>query len=159
MRAFSTVLRIAALVACAAGTAFANPARVCADPARPCSGFKAHDLSFPLAGDTRARAEQRSEPFFAVVLATAERCRTREKDLAEIQALFPAHKVFATRFECDDNVENNVTYTNVDAKHGFVAVYAGPDRASAKRMLSRVKATGRFPGANVRRMQVVFVHP
>lgn len=99
MRVVSTTLWVVALIACAVGTAFAGPAKVCPDPARPCRGFKAHDLSFPLTDDARARAEQRSEPFFAVILATAER------------------------------------------------------------MLSVVKATGRFPGANVRRMQVVFVHP
>ncbi len=159
MKAFSRALGVAALAACALHAMAAGPAKVCADPAHPCRGFKAHDLSFPLSGDAIARAEQRSEPFFAVILMTSQRCRESGKERARIQALFPRHKVFATRFECDGDVENNVTYTNVDAKHGFLAVYGGPDRASAEQMLSAVKAIGRFPDANVRRMQVVFVHP
>jgi hypothetical protein len=75
-----------------------------------------------------------------------------------VQALFPDNKVFATSFECDSNDENNVTYTGVDDKHGFIAVYAGADKATAQKMLAKVKALGRFPGANLRKMQVVLVY-
>ena len=67
--------------------------------------------------------------------------------------------MFAGRFGCDDDVQNNVSYTNVDPKSGFLAVHAGADRAAGEAMLARVKATGRFPGANVRRMQATFVFP
>jgi hypothetical protein len=68
-------------------------------------------------------------------------------------------KVFSTRFGCDDDHENNVTYTNIDPKAGFIAVYAGADRKAGQQALERVKALGRFPGANLRQMQVVFVYP
>ena len=76
-----------------------------------------------------------------------------------MQPLFPRNKVFATRFECDDDVENNVTYTNVSPRHGFLAVYAGETAAAGKTFLASVQATGRFAGANLRKMQVVFVYP
>src|SRR5262245_36655582 len=134
-------------------------ARVCPDPEKPCPGFKAHDLSFPLPSDGKARPEARSAPFLAVILRTAERCRIAERERLEAQALFPRAKVFATRFECDDDPENNVTYTKVDPKFAFLAVYAGEDATAAKKILAEVQALGRFPGANLRKMQVVFVYP
>lgn len=137
----------------------AAPGRVCPDPAHPCAGFRPHDLSFVLPAGGAARAEDRSAPFYAVVLRSAPRCALGERERRAAQALFPRNKVFATRFECDGDVENNVTYTGVDARHGFLAVYAGDTRAAADAALARVRATGRFPGANLRRMQVVRVHP
>ena len=142
----------------AAAAATTQPA-VCAEPAKPCAGFRAHDLSFELPKDGVARAEVRSAPFYAVVLASGTRCRFTEAQRLEAQALFPGAKVFSARFGCDDDPENNVSYTNVDPKAGFIAVHAGADRAAAQAMLERVKATGRFPGANVREMQAVFVYP
>jgi hypothetical protein len=36
-----------------------------------------------------------------------------------------------------------------------MAVYAGITQAEANRMLAKVKATGKFPGANIRRMRAV----
>jgi len=146
------------LAALAFAAAAAAPA-VCADPAKPCAGFKPHDLSFALPRDGVPRAEVRSAPFFAVILVSGAPCRVTERERAEAQALFPEAKVFSARFECDGDVENNVTYTNVDPKAGFLAVHAGSDRAAADAMLARVKATGRFQGANVRRMEAVFVYP
>src|SRR5688572_15686863 len=157
---------VAAMTMTAVMTALALPAAsraadpvVCGDPARPCPGFRPHDLSFPLPTDGKARAEARSAPFFAVLLRTAARCAITEAERLEIQKLFPRHKVFATRFECDDDPENNVTYTKVSDKHGFVAVWAGPDRAAGAKLLAEVKALGRFPGANLRQLQVVLVYP
>ena len=154
------VLALAALLAWAPASARDKTAgKVCPDPQRPCAGFKAHDLSFGLVNDGKARAEQRSPSFFAVILETTPACATREKERLEIQALFAAHKVFTNRFGCDDNPENNVSYTNTSQKHGFIAVHAGDDRAAAEKVLAAAKATGRFPGANLRRMQVVYVYP
>lgn len=150
----------AALLTCATVWALEKPSgKVCPDPSAPCGTFKSNDLSFPLKNDGKARAEQRSEPFFAVILKTAAPCATSEKERLELQALFPRHKVFANRFGCDDNVENNVSYSNTSEKHGFIAVYAGEDRAAAEQVLATVKATGRFAGANIRRMQVIFNYP
>lgn len=155
-----TVLCLAlALLAPAASPDGQAPGRVCPDPARPCPGFRPYELSFVLPAGGTARAEDRSAPFYAVVLRSGPRCSVGERERLAAQARFPRSKVFATRFECDGDVENNVTYTGVDARYGFLAVYAGGTRAQADAALARVKATGRFPGANLRRMQVVRVHP
>jgi hypothetical protein len=159
VRTIATLCLALALAGSAAGQAGAALGRICPDPARPCAGFRAHDLSFVLPADGAARAEDRSAPFYAVILRTAGRCAVGERERLAAQAAFPGRKVFATRWECDGDVENNVTYTGVDVRYGFLAVYAGESRALADAALARVKATGRFPGANLRRMQVVRVHP
>lgn len=152
-------LALALAASPAAGQAGQAPGPVCPVPARPCPGFRSHDLPFVLPAAGAARAEDRSQPFYAVILRTTPRCAIGERERLAAQALFPGRKVFATRFECDGDAENNVTYTGVDARYGFLAVYAGERRAQADSALARVRATGRFPGANLRRMQVVRVHP
>jgi hypothetical protein len=160
MRALHGGLPLAALLACASAGAVEKAAgNVCPDPQRPCPGFTEHDLSFGLVSDGKARAEQRSLSFFAVILKTIDPCADREKERREVQALFPDRKVFGNRFDCDENPENNIAYTNTSTKHGFIAVYAGGDRGAAEKVLAAAKATGRFPGANLRRMQVVYVYP
>ncbi len=133
-------------------------AEVCGDPAQPCTGFREHDLSFARESTGTARAEEVSAAFFAVILKSAERCAIPEAERRRIQALFPARKVFSSRFECDGDVENNVRYTNVDEKRAFIAVYAGASAGDAEKVLAEAKAKG-FAGANVRRMQVTLVHP
>ena len=83
----------------------------------------------------------------------------KEKERAEIQALFPSNKVFAPLTSCDDDPEDTIFYTNVNAKVGFIAVYAGDSQEQAQQFLATVKQTGRFPGANLRRMQAVLGYP
>ena len=129
------------------------------DPRQPASGFKPHELAFRTPADGVARAEYKSAPFYAVILKSAPRCSLPEQERLEAQALFPANKVFSTRFQCDDNVEENIDYTNVDRRFGFIAVYAGVEAGEGERFLEKVRATGRFPGANLRRMQAVLVYP
>jgi hypothetical protein len=73
--------------------------------------------------------------------------------------LFPKAKVFSMRFSCDDDVEENLTYTNVNDKFGFLAVYAGLTMKEAKARLAEVKATGKFAGANIRKMQAKRISP
>ena len=51
------------------------------------------------------------------------------------------------------------TYTNVDPKYGFLAVYAGATESEAREFLKKVNALDRFKGANVRRMQAVLAYP
>jgi|SRR5215218_7724541 len=136
-----------------------RPGRVCPDPAHPCRGFRAHDLSFVLPAGGGARAEARSDSVYAVILRSGPRCSIPERDRVAAQARFPARKVFSQRFECDDDVENNVGYTGVSASHAFLAVYAGSTRSQASAALAAVTRTGRFPGANLRRMQVVYAYP
>ena len=133
-------------------------AEVCGDPAQPCAGFRDHDLSFARESSGTARIQEVSAAFFAVILESAERCAIPESERRRIQALFPTRKVFSSRFECDGDAENNVKYTEVDDKRAFVAVYAGATRTDAEKVLAEARARG-FPGANIRRMQVVLVHP
>jgi hypothetical protein len=131
------------------------------DPATPCSGgtFKPHELCFATPTDGIARAEYLSETFFAIILKTSDRCSIAEAVRLDVQGLFAANKVFSMRFLCDDDVEENISYTNVNDKYGFLAVYAGLTKLEAEARLSEVKATGRFPGANIRRMQAKLVYP
>jgi uncharacterized protein len=125
----------------------------------PHPGFKPHELAFATPRDGVARAEFRSVPFHAVILRTAARCSVKEAERREVQALFPSRKVFFPRSGCDDSPEENIAYTNVDDKFAFLAVYAGATEPEAREFLKQVKALGRFPGANVRRMQAVLLYP
>lgn len=131
--------------------------KVLPDPAASCEAFQPHQLCFETPNDETARAEYFSEPFYAVILKTAERCGIPEEERLEIQASFPGSKVFSVRFECEE--EEFIRYTNVNDKFGFLAVYAGPTLKAARKRLAEVNATGRFPGANIRRMQAVLVYP
>jgi hypothetical protein len=60
--------------------------------------------------------------------------------------------VFASRFSCPEEL---VLYTNVNQEFNFLAVYAGSTLAEAKQTFTKVKANGRFPQANIRKLQVV----
>lgn len=143
----------------APGSDTARVGLVCPDPRHPCPGFRDHDLSFVLPRDEVARAEVRSDSFFAVILRSGARCSITEADRAPVQAGFPDRKVFAERAMCEDDVENNVAYTGVSDSVSFLAVFAGRDRPAADSALAEVQRSGRFPGANLRRMQVVFMIP
>jgi hypothetical protein len=131
---------------------------ICANPQAACkttATFNPNDLPF--------RVPQNSvifdtELFYAVVLksvtAREDDCDTfvPETERLETQTLFPDRKVFASR--CVD-IEN-LFYTNVDPKYRIMAVYGGTTLPEAKRVLESVKATGKFPGAYIRRMRTGF---
>jgi len=129
------------------------------DPKKACRGFKPHELCFETPKDGVARVEYLSEPFYAVILKTTEPCMITEEERLQTQALFLRSKVFSNRFQCDDNIEENIAYTNVDSKFGFLAVYAGTTLEEAKKRLAEVNATGRFTGANIRKMQAKLLYP
>ncbi|MEO8064484.1 MAG: hypothetical protein ABI821_17235 [Pseudomonadota bacterium] len=133
--------------------------KILPDPARSCgnTAFKPHELCFETPQDGIARAEFLSEKFYAIILRTAKRCSISEEDRGEVQRLFPRLKVFSTRFGCDDDFEENISYTNTNEDYAFIAVYAGRTLKEAKARLLEVTATGRFPGANIRKMQVRLV--
>jgi len=133
--------------------------RILADPAQAHPGFKPHELAFATPRDGVARAEFKSVPFYAVILRTAERCSLKEAERREVQALFPSNKVFFPRAGCEEFPEENIAYTNVDPRFGFLAVYAGATEPEAREFLQKVDALGRFKGANVRRMQAVLLYP
>lgn len=129
------------------------------DPRIADARFKPHQLPFELPNDGIARAELRSERFYAVLLQSPPPCTVTEEQRLAIQAQFSGRKVFATRFECEGEEEELITYSNVKPGVGFIAVYAGRTLAEAKGLLAEVLAGGKFPGANIRRMQVVLVTP
>jgi hypothetical protein len=132
---------------------------VCADPARPCvevERFKPNELSFRIAKKFDFdRGQDRSQPFYATILKSGELCKIPDTERTATQALFPARKVFLHQYFCQD-FGDKVTYTNVNRKAGFVAVYAGKSEAEAKAFLPEAQA--KYPGANLRRMQVVITY-
>ena len=99
-----------------------------------------------------------TELFYAIILKSVgtseDDCDVfvPESERLAAQALFPDHKVFSSR--CPD-VET-LFYANVNSKHRIMAVYAGTTLVEARRLLESVKATGKFPGANIRRMRTGF---
>ena len=72
------------------------------------------------------------------------------------QQRFPAAKVFLHRYMCED-FGDKVTYTNINEKSGFVAVFAGETEAEGRKVLAQAKAAG-YPDANLRRMAVIVVY-
>jgi hypothetical protein len=155
MRAIVAVIGFASAAAASADTL----GRVQPDPSVACADFKPHELCFAKPKDGIARAEYLSEPFYAIILRTTARCSLTEAERLQAQALFPGRKVFATRFYCGEDIEENISYTNVDEKYGFLAVHAGTTLEDARKLLRDVQAMRRYPGANIRKMQAKLVYP
>ena len=133
-------------------------ASICGNPKLPCKTtvtFQPHDLSFRVPANA---VIWDTELFYAIVLksspAREDDCNAfiPEKERLEAQSMFPERKVFSSR--CVEPGE--LYYTNVDSKYRIMALYAGANMAEAKRTLAAVKATGKFPGAYLRRMQTGF---
>ncbi len=135
---------------------------VCSDPSAPCRtkySFESYQLPFRIKQKLAFGRTYKSMLFYAVILESvptqndAGECRHIEESARlEAQAMFPERKVFASHFEC---AEELILYTSVNQSFNFMAVYGGATKAEANKMLSRVRATNRFPSANIRRMQVV----
>ena len=135
-----------------------RPAAVCPDPTARCRTsvtFEPYQLPFVVPADV---AIFETEKFYAVVLKSA-RDNTQdctgfvpESERIEAQKLFPRNKVFASRcYEPGD-----LYYEGIDSEVMFMAVYAGRTRAEAQAMLAKVKATGKFPGAYLKRTSTGF---
>lgn len=108
--------------------------------------------------DNLARDEYRSDFFYVIVLKTTAKCAATENERLKFQALFPRNKVFLEEAACGDNAEKRNFYSGIgDSRHSFIAVYAGKTKTEAQKFLQTVKATRKFPGANLRRTQVVVV--
>jgi len=131
---------------------------VCGDPTVTCKTsyqFEPHDLPFQI--PPRAVIWE-SEMFYAVMLksvaAPNDDCKKfiPETEREQAQSLFPHNKVFASR--CGE--PGSLYYTNVKPDVRFMAVYAGRTRAEADALLAQVKATGKYGGANLRRMSISF---
>ena len=131
---------------------------ICGNPGVACKSvatFKDNDLPFRVPENSVIFD---TELFYAVILksvrANEDDCNTfiPETERLQAQTLFPDRKVFSSR--CYD-IEN-LFYTNIDPKARFMAVYAGTTLAEAKRAQEAVRATGKFPGAYLRRMRTGF---
>ena len=123
------------------------------------AGFRPYEMPFVLSTDGVARADFRSEFFYAVILETFPPCFDTEPARLRVQAQYPRNKVFATRFGCQDGEPERIDYTNVARNYGFMAIFAGTGEEEAKAFLEKVKQEGRFRGANLRKMQAVLVYP
>ncbi|MFL6210114.1 MAG: hypothetical protein ACJ74W_14760 [Pyrinomonadaceae bacterium] len=129
---------------------------ICGDPMVMCktsAQFEPYDLPFRIP----ARAViWESESFYAVVLKSVltKDCEKfmSEAERQQAQALFPHNKVFTSR--CPE--AGFIYYTGVKPDTHLMAVYAGRTRAEAENVLAQVKATGKFTGANLRRMSIGF---
>jgi len=131
--------------------------KVCGNPQVKCRTvieFKPYDLPFQMPSNA---VIYDTELFYAIILqsvkAPNDECEIfiSERDRETAQALFPDHKVFSSR--CFESVE--VGYSNTSNNAHFMAVYGGMTLAEANRMLTSVRATGTFPGANIRRMRAM----
>lgn len=133
-------------------------ASICGDPQVACKTsvtFQPYQLPFRVPASAMIFD---TELFYAVILKSVrvanDDCNVfvSESDRLRAQALFPDRKVFASRcYEPGDSF-----YTNVNDNYRIMAVYVGKTLAEANRVLAAVKATGKFPGANVRRMRTGF---
>jgi len=132
--------------------------RVCGNPKIPCRTeytFQPFDLPFRVLNPA---VIYETELFYAVILkskpAPDDNCDIffSETERLSVQELFPDQKVFASR--CAD--PENLFYTNTKRDHRILGVYAGKTLAEANRTLAAVKATGKFAGANIRRMRTGF---
>lgn len=130
---------------------------VCGNPKLACPSqatFEAYDLPFKMPANV---VIYDTELFYAILLKSvpspSDDCDkfVPETERLEAQALFPDHKVFTSR--CVE--PGRYSYSNTSPNAQFMAVYAGRTLAEANRMLATVKATGKFPTANVRRMRAM----
>jgi hypothetical protein len=130
---------------------------VCGNPNVTCGGeitFQPYDLPFRI---PKNAVIYDTDLFYAVILRSApspeESCDNfiPEPERLAAQTLFSQNKVFTSR--CAE--PGQVSYSNTNPKAQFMAVYAGATQADANRMLAKVKATGKFPGANIRRMRAM----
>jgi hypothetical protein len=131
---------------------------ICGDPKSACktsATFQPYDLPFRL---PKTAVIWDTDLFYAVILKSMnvpeDNCDIfiPESDRSAAQALFPDRKVFSSR--CAE--PGGLSYTNTSPKARFMAVYAGPTLGDANRMLAAVKATGKFPQANIRRVRAAF---
>ena len=160
-------LCVVILVLLAAGGASAQRRRpaqrlaaVCGDPTVRCQTsveFQPYQLPFRIPPNA---VIWESEHFYAVILKSIHDpskgadCNVfvPEAERIAAQELFPRNKVFASR--CME--PGDLFYEGVADGARFMAVYAGRTRAEGQAVLAKVKATGQFPGANLRRLRTGF---
>jgi hypothetical protein len=136
----------------------AKKGSICGNPKVACkTSVTFHEYDLPFRVPANAVIFD-TELFYGVILksvpAAEGDCDTfvAETDRLEAQSLFVNRKVFSSR--CIEPGE--LFYTNVSEKHRIMAVYAGTTPVEAKQTLAAVKATGKYPGAYLRRMRTGF---
>ena len=136
----------------------AKASAICGNPQARCVSsvtFEPHDLSFRVPKNSVIFD---TELFYAVIVKSVAvpegDCETfvSEPERLQAQALFPDRKVFTSR--CAD--PGNLFYAPISDAHRIMAVYAGITATEANRALQAVRATGKFPGAYLRRMRTGF---
>lgn len=140
--------------------------KVCGNLSAPCLHskwkFQPHDLSFRLPQTLKWQTNYYSANFYAIILESRQSLPAENVDAecggyfseskrSKAQKQFPGSKVFASRFGCE---VLGISYTNVNHKYNFLAVYAGETETAAKDFLKKVKAKG-YASANVRKMQII----
>jgi hypothetical protein len=142
----------------ATGSRAAQKGKICSDPSVPCRTsitFEAYDLPFRVPKDA---VISETEEFYAIILQSVRHAEgdcgqfVSEAERLSAQEMFPHSKVFTSR--CGN--PGGLFYTNVADNTEFMAVYAGATKAQADRMLATVKASGKYSGANIRRMSAGF---
>lgn len=141
-------------------------APICGNPLVACkttATFQPNDLPFRVPKDAVIID---TVPFYAIILQSVvgspDRCDDfiPESERLAAQALFPDHKVFSSRCTDPENLRyEDVTtrkFKSLSDTHRIMAVYAGTSLAEAKQFLGKVKATGKYPGANIRRLRSGF---
>jgi hypothetical protein len=162
--AFAMVIAVLPMLSVLNAEAFAQKRRpvvkhfsVCGNPNVTCTSkatFEPYDLPFRMPANA---VIYDTELFYAIILRSVsvppDSCDNfiPEPERLAAQILFRNNKVFTSR--CAE--PGRLSYSNTSSKANFMAVYAGPTLADANRMLKAVKATGKFPGANLRRMRAV----
>jgi hypothetical protein len=144
----------------------ARKASICGNPMVACNTtatFKPNELPFRVPKDAVIID---TVSFYAIILQSVAapdgNCDVfiPESDRLAAQALFPDHKVFSSRCTDPENLFyqdiSKPKIANVSDTHRIMAVYAAASLTEAKRFLETVKATGKFPGANLRRMRTGF---
>ena len=140
--------------------------QICGNPKVSCKTsvtFEVNDLPFQVGKDM---VIVDTVPFYAVILKSMavkdDNCDAfiPESDRLAAQELFPENKVFSSRCADPDNLfyadATSRTPRYFSETHRLLAVYAGKTMAEANKMLEAVKATGKYPGANIRRMRTGF---
>ena len=128
-------------------------------PGGPGPDGETHQLDVEWPKDGIARAEFRSEEFYAIILKSGPRCSLTETERKTIQDEFPRNKVFMDYFQCDEPSEDYVRYSNVNPDYSFIAVFGGLTVEDARMLFNSMDLETKFPGANIRNMRAVLVYP
>jgi hypothetical protein len=138
-----------------------TPGSVCGSPASACDSthtFTPYQLPFVIKEKLVFGKTYKSVPFYAVILKSVKAqsetdCSfVPEVERTAAQSQFSDQKVFASRYSCPEEL---VVYENTAQTFNFLAIYAGTTQTAAKRVLDRVKGTGRYPEAYIKKLRVM----